>query len=418
MSTHIHTFIPSEKKDISYCKLCYQLSYKGIIANFIPLNCENCFNINPLKFKFKPISYNINYNSQNHLKYLEFKNKGISRIKFLVNSFGLNKMTFYKSICFMNKIFLENEISINDIDNISPICILLVVKYSQCCRHFVTEEYLTKDEMDILYYHSVIKNGRSAQNITNLKGLFNYIKIKVKDYKYWEVLCLKYLNYDLGRYSAYDYLILFFKLGIIFCKDEVLMIDKLKMCLNILDMIIYDKKFYKFSQYTFAMSIIKLIFENEKYFDKATFKHIYGVDLSKDKYIKCSNLINSIINKSIYSNIVNNIVFLNILNNQEMYSNKYKNLIKENYFYNQTSNKNKNEEEKIDQKGSCNNKGIIYKYNNFFDFGQFNPIINNKNIIINNNYINVNNFFDVKYNFDNNCIYNNYFYNKNFCFNS
>ena len=315
----------------------------------------------------------------------------------------------------MNKIFLEKEISINEIDNVSSICVLLVVKYNECCscKPFVFEEYLTKNEMGILYFHSVKNSEARIKNYSNLPGLFNYIQKKVSNYKYWELLCLKYLDYDLGRYSSYDYLILFFKLGIIFSEAEVLLKDKLKICLNILDIIIYDKKFCKFSQYTFAMSIIKLVFENEIYFDKKIFKAIYGVDLSKDKYIKCSNLINNIINKSLYSNFLNNILYYNILNNKEIYPKKYGNAIKGNKSKNLNNIGNKIEEEKIDHYN--NDKEVIYKYNEFFDSGQFNPFINNKNIFINNNnnISNVNNNFDFKNIFDDNCFH----YKDIFCFN-
>ena len=415
MNAHTHIFIPAGKEEVYYCQKCYKLSYKGIIAKTFPINDNNKFNINPLKLKFKPISYNCNFNSQNNLQFLEYKNKGISKIKFLVNSFGLNEMIFYKSICFLNKIFLEKEISINEIDNVSSICVLLVVKYNECCSYkpFVFEEYLTKNELDILYFHSVKNSEAKIKSYSNLPGLFNYIKKKINNYKYWELLCLKYLDYDLGRYSSYDYLILFFKLGIIFSEAEVLLKDKLKICLNILDIIIYDKKFCKFSQYTFAMSIIKLVLENEIYFDKKIFKAIYGVDLSKDKYIKCSNLINNIINKSLYSNFLNNILYYNILNNKEIYPKKYGNVIKENKSKNLNNIGNKIKEEKIDHYN--NNEEVSYKYNEFFDSGQFNPFINNKNIIINNNnnIINVNNNFDVKNIFDDNCFH----YKDIFCFN-
>ena len=101
------------------------------------------------------------------------------------------------------------------------------------------------------------------------------------DYIFWEVLCLKYLDYDLGKYSAYDYLILFFGLGIFFCKETIDIISKLNICLMILDYIIYQPNSCNFTQYIIAMSIIKVAFEAESFFDQKIFKNIYGVDLSK-----------------------------------------------------------------------------------------------------------------------------------------
>jgi hypothetical protein len=216
----------------------------------------------------------------------------------------------------------------------------------------------------------------------------------VFNYKYWEVLCLKYLNYDLGRYSTYDYLILFFKLGIFFCEENINIIDRLKFCINILDLIIYDKKFCDFSQYTFAMSIIKVVFENDNFFDKKIFKYIYGVGLSKNKYIECSNLIKTILNVYInneysrcYFNILNNVLYFYQLKNQIAYNNKINE--KGLQFKN-----NNNEEKKNDDKNYEDYKDIICKYNKHLKT----LIVNNNHIIINNdnnsnnkNFINCNN---------------------------
>ena len=53
---HNHIFIPSSKKDICYCKICQQLSYKGIPSQSLPLKNNSKFSIDPLNFKFKPFS--------------------------------------------------------------------------------------------------------------------------------------------------------------------------------------------------------------------------------------------------------------------------------------------------------------------------------------------------------------------------
>ena len=396
MHSHSHLFIPTTKKDVQYCKICSSLSYKGIFSKSLSIKSNNRFNVDPLKMKFKPISSVCNYKLINHIKYLENKNRAILKIKFLVNCFGLKSMIFYKSICLMNQIFFENNISldsINDIDSISSICVLLVAEYNECCIPSILEEKLTKDEIDILY-HFHNKNKEKNVHKSNLRGLFCYIKSNVFNYKYWEVLCLKYLNYDLGRYSTYDYLILFFKLGIFFCEENINIIDRLKFCINILDLIIYDKKFCDFSQYTFAMSIIKVVFENDNFFDKKIFKYIYGVDLSKNKYIECSNLIKTILNVYInneysrcYFNILNNVLYFYQLKNQIAYNNKINE--KGLQFKN-----NNNEEKKNDDKNYEDYKDIICKYNKHLKT----LIVNNNHIIINNdnnsnnkNFINCNN---------------------------
>ena len=173
----------------------------------------------------------------------------------------------------------------------------IVTQYNECCAPSILEQSFTKQEHDILFNSYSRKNDEIINNNneklikhkTNIRGLFNYIKNNIKDHKYWEILCLKYLNFDLGRYSAYDYLLLFFRYGIFFCKEKINVLDKFKFCLNVLDIIVQNKRACDFSQYTFAMSIIKISLENDNFFDKKIFKYIYGVDLSKSKYINCTN---------------------------------------------------------------------------------------------------------------------------------
>mgnify|MGYP002624941917 CR=1 FL=1 len=450
---HSHIFLPSSKKDVYYCKLCNKLSYKDIFGQNIPI-CHNYnrFNLDPLNLKFKPITYNYDDKIQNKIKYLECKYKGISKIEFLTKNFGLKSMIFYKSICFMNKIFLENEISIDNIDNVASLCVLLVAEFNESCIPSIFEECLTQEESDILYHQILNNNSNKINNENkirhklNLYGLFSYIKKTVNNFRFWQILCLKYLNYDLEKYSAYDYLILFFKLGIFFCEKDINIVEKLNYSLQILDLIILDKNSGCFNQYTFAMSIIKLVMENDYFFDKKIFKYIYGVDLSKKKYINCSNLIKSILNVSINNefskilfNNINNSLNFNQINLSQIYnlsnilSQQNQNLIcgmkKESNIYigfNNCNNNNKNiQNEEIGHKNNSNETNFC-NYNNLeckkIDFDRFNSIINNinnNNIIINNN-ININNFdfnfFDNKYNnfVDNNKIQNNnnYFFNN------
>ena len=424
---HSHIFLPSTKKDVFYCKICNKLSYKDILCQNLPI-CHNYnrFNLDPLTLKFKPISNKV----QNKIKYLELKYKGISKIEFLTKNFGLKSMIFYKSICFMNKIFLENEISLDNIDNVASLCVLLVTEFNEGCIPSVFEESLTQEESDVLY-HKILKNninkinnGNKIRHKLNLYGLFSYIKKNVNNFKFWELLCLKYLNYDLEKYSVYDYLILFFKLGIFFCEKEINIIEKLNYCLKILDLIVINKNSCCFNEYTFAMSIIKLAMGNDYFFDKKIFKYIYGVDLSKKKYINCSNFIKSILNISInnessklFFNNINNSLNFNQLNLPQIYylrnilsqqnNNLFFGIKKQQNVYidsNICNNNNNIQKEKIDHNNK--NEINICNYNNLeckkLDFDQFKtPIVNNNNIIIHNN-ININNFdfnfFDNKYN--------------------
>ena len=158
--------------------------------------------MDPLTLKFKPNSIVANYQCQNHIKYLELKKIGISKIKNLVHNFGLKSSVLYKAINFMNQIFLENQISTESIESIASICVLLVTEFNECCSPSISEEIITKNENDILY-HSHINNVSFCNDTnkrnnelvkedlikhkTNISGLFHYIKKNVYNYKYWQV---------------------------------------------------------------------------------------------------------------------------------------------------------------------------------------------------------------------------------------
>lgn len=426
-----HLLIQSKKEGICYCKKCGKLSYKGKICKNLPFKCLNTFNIDPLKIKYRPITAIADYNLSNHINYLECKNKGISKIKSLTNNFGLKSMILYKSINFMNQIYLDNELSLDYIDIIASVCVLLVTDYNECCIPSIIEEYFTEDQRDILYGSSYENNEKNENNTcnglmtflpkenrikykSNLNGLFRYIKKNVNNFRYWEIMCLKYLNYDLGKYTAYDYLILFFQLGLFFCEENVDLVEKLKYCVKILDYIVLNKSSCDFSQYTFAMSIIKIVLENDNFFDKNIFKYIYGVDLSKKKYINCSNLIKNILNLAVKIDSIKSlnytINFNKISGLNQINLNKYINTDGENIFISQNNiltngkfnqsnhikkaiknHKSDKSKDDFEEKNKTENNNVFVYSNKKIDFNGINHnLINNNNIIINNNIINNN----------------------------
>jgi hypothetical protein len=112
---------------------------------------------------------------------------------------------------------------------------------------------------------------------------------------YWQTYCLEKLDYNLGKYSAYDYLNLFFDLGIVFTKEKINILNIFESCFNILELIITKSNICRFNQYVIAMSLIYIQFINTNYFDRNTFKYIYGVDFSKKKYKLCINELNILI---------------------------------------------------------------------------------------------------------------------------
>ena len=178
METHI--FIPSKKKDIFYCKLCQKLSYKEIISqsNF---KYDIKLNMDPLTLKFVSFSSVANYNLANHIKYLEHKRIGISFINSLINLYGLKSMILYKAISLMDQIYLENEVSIDNIETISIIWIFLALQFNECCLPYNNENNFTKEENDI-FFHSFLGNNKLKRNKSNINGFFHYVKNKSKKF--------------------------------------------------------------------------------------------------------------------------------------------------------------------------------------------------------------------------------------------
>ena len=389
---HNHKFAQSSKKDICYCITCQNLSYKGTLSKSLLINSVN-FNIDPLKLKFIPFSTENKNKMESHTKYLENRRTGISKIYNLINTFGIKSMIFYKAICLMDHIYLKNDVSIDDIEIIASVCVLLAIKYNECNKSYIKEDNLTKNENYVYFLSHVENNEKISKNITNIKGLFLYMKKNVNNFQYWEILCLQYLNYDLRKYSAYDYLILFFQLGIFFCKETIDIMSKLRICLKILNCTINNSKSIDYSQYILAMSIIKVAFESEIFFDKNIFKEVYGVDLSKAKYKECSDYIKIILN---FKNILDydNPFFRNV-----KYFNKYSNDGKTD------ENKNKKNKRK-NRKKEYNNIITNIIFNSNLEEYNFSQLKSNNKILINNNFIN-NSINVINYNF-----YSKYFKNN------
>ena len=63
----------------------------------------------------------------------------------------------------MDQIYLENEVSIDNIETISSICIVLALKFNECCLSYSNKNNFTKDENDIVY-HSFLGNYVSRGN--------------------------------------------------------------------------------------------------------------------------------------------------------------------------------------------------------------------------------------------------------------
>lgn len=303
----LHKFLPSIKKDISYCSHCGCLSYKNIPSNnyIHPKINSNITNMDPLTIKYKPISLNIDFSLTSHINYIKFRQKGLSKIYFLSKNFNIEKMIIHKAIGLMDQIYLNhNDIPIENIDIIASICLLISYEFNNCCGYTKENELNRKNS----YFNKSLNtyNVNNKLHITNnIKAMHQYLISEIKNIMYWQIFCLKNLDYNLIKNSAFDYIYLFFELGIIFSKENINIINIYNYCFNLLDILINNYNICKYNQYVLAMSIIYINFNNNKYFDNKIFKYIYGVDFSKLKYKACINEINNII-YDIYLHINNN----------------------------------------------------------------------------------------------------------------
>ena len=289
-----HDFKKTQKKEISYCTKCGNLSYKNIPSLSIQFNSKYLFEFDPFLLKFKYSKKIIDFSNNSINKYLNFRNIGINQIKILSNLFSFSKISYYKAIHYLDQIYINNpSVSIDLIEKISSVCLLLSVQFNECC---------------------------SQNSNIDIKTFIQFLLSKITNLNEIEILCLKNLDYNLEIYSSYDYLNLFFSHELIFPNENKIIeqnedsniINLYLKCVNILDIIIEDYNCLGYTQYIIAVSIIGMVLTQSKLFSIETFKYVYGINLLKEKYRKCQNVL-----KSIY---INNYFFCH-----EYYSNKSQN---------------------------------------------------------------------------------------------
>jgi hypothetical protein len=219
---------------------------------------------------------------------------------------------------------------------------------------------------------------------------------------------LKKLVYNFGKYTCFDYINLFFDLGIIFTKKEVDIINMYESCFNILETIIGNQYFCKYNQYIVAMSVIYLIFKSSNYFNLKVFKYIYGVDFSKEKYKLCINKINSLVTNLYNIKFENNSFSnINIIENNFYFKNYNVNNNDNKYF----SDKKINNDSQLNPKLDINNsKELAFKYINIIETIKSNNNMSssNKKQLFNNDCLYINALKILQNN-----LIENYFFNNN-----
>ena len=268
MCTHI--FNQSSKTDVSYCTKCGILSYKGTPSLSIFSLVKNSFQFDPLLLKFKSSKFSIDYTNQYSKIYLSNRINGINFIKNQAKYFSFPKNIIYKAINYLDLIYLNNNVPIILLEKISLICLLFSIEFNTCCTKY---------------------------SIINLLEFKIYLKKFIHNLNEMEIFCLKCLDYNLEKNTVFDYIDLFFSLGFIFLpKKENFDISFIYInCINFLEIIIEDNNNFHFSNYTIALSIIKIITKYYNLFENEIFQKIYGINFNKEKFVKCEELLNLIL---------------------------------------------------------------------------------------------------------------------------
>jgi hypothetical protein len=297
-----HKFVKSSKKDVCYCINCGVLSYKSITSLSVPSLTKTSISLDPLLLKFKSSQFSIDYSNNYIIQYMSVRKKAINFIKTQSNIFYFTKNIIYKAINYLDLIYINNNVSFDLMPKICIICIMLAIQFNSCCT----------------------KNTNM-----DLKGFSYYLKNMTDIYE-TEVFCLKCLDYNLGLYTSFDYIDLFFSLGFVFSleKNRFDISFIYSKCYECLELIIEDNYFLNFSSYTIALSLIKIISQYYGCFDNEIFKKIYGINFNKDKYLICQQYLICLLSynfglKEKITLFNNNLQSITINNNKESKINDY-----------------------------------------------------------------------------------------------
>ena len=278
-----HNFMKTKKTNVYYCSLCYCLSINKIPLLTISSNLTKTFSMDPLLLKFVSNKYEINLGNYFTIEYLKIRKYAINFLKMQSEFFSIPKEIFYKALNYVDNIYLKNNIPILLLEKICIVCLSFSLQFNEC--NLVSNELI-----DIKKFENYVKN----QNVNEIK-----------------ILCLKYLDYDLGKFSIMDYIDLFFSIGIIY-PDNTKFINIYEIyfkCLKCLDIIIEDNNILKFSNYIMALTIIKKFLEIHNTFNDNIFQNIYGIKFYKEKYVLCEQNLNNILSN--YNLCNYNIINLN-----------------------------------------------------------------------------------------------------------
>ena len=256
-----------------------------------------------------PISYD----------YLSSRKLAMMYIKDIIKVFNFPQQILYKAITYMDTYFQHKQSSNINIYHISAVCVLMALKYNDCCVH------------------------------NNINQLFALIKT-IPNVLDIEFDILNALDYDLGMMSVYDYICILFKEGVLFTNDnnrnneddyKYEVEDLLQCVMDLLLLLVDDERFVDFNPFIMAITIIRIVCEmNSALFDKEMFQYTCNVNFKQVNYVQCLFVIKMILpyimkdnaqskynnNKFNYNNIIINDQrndYNNTINNNNVYSTSF-----------------------------------------------------------------------------------------------
>lgn len=191
-----------------------------------------------------------NYSNISNINYLLWRKAAIDNIK----QFDCSKGIYYKALCYLDRLYLSNNLDIKYLIDISSICVLLAYKFNE------------------------------SQVNSKLKNLLLSIKSK-KNYSFYpliEMKLLKMLQYHLCYLTVYDYINIFFSNNMINNLSKSLNEHMYTNAIILIAQFSIDNRFCDFSPFTLAVSIIHFLFKGK----------ISTFDYNNISYHKCVFILN------------------------------------------------------------------------------------------------------------------------------
>ena len=314
-----------------------------------PISLMKPFDLNPLKILnfmrneiFSPKNVILS-----NLEEIKRKNLILNMKKFLIK-YNFDYKILFIAVYFMDSILFKLNFHSKDLDSIAIGCLILAVKFYD-------------------------KNGKIPNLNFFQEILPNYSNFSLDEIKKIEILCLKYLNYNLNFPQPLNFIEILLINGIVFTNDLIYLNVSSKI--YNLPFKIYEKiilanaDYLKFNPFYLAFAFVAVsrkLFSLEKW--NSFFNSIFNVSFEEIEYIY--NEIPNLIIKHEQINNNNILIYEKKINKNNIYNKMKNNNILNQAFCKTLNNKNNNN-------NNNNKSNIIYKANKNISYNNNNNINNN-----------------------------------------